>query len=164
MISIRTNITQEVLKVLENRYITKEKLNPVKEVFLKPKGISLKDFHPNNKILKMGISGRNAVLTLVLFKDNSNIEYNLYSENEDKVLKLIEELGFEIWGKLESQPIRYKLRGADVFLENFNEIGGFLRIESENQVSLDNNIGLLNAENIIKKNSAVLLAEKLGLV
>lgn len=163
-VAVRINVTEQALKFLEKNYITKGKTNPLKDIFLKPKNMDLKDFNPNNKILRIRVTGNNAVLTLVLFKENSRKGYDLYSENEETVLKLANQLGFEVWGKLEMRAVKYKLRGADVFLESFNEIGNFLRIESDTQVSLDNNANLLNAENIIKGNQAVLLAEKLNLI
>ena len=175
--SIRIPATEERLKILDEKSISKKSLSKIKDILLKPTSIPLNDFHPDNvavRIREFIEENKPATFIKMTFTKTAS---GYTDQKEDygngtveKLLQKAKQMGYEKWGELETQSTEYELnlnnQKVTVLCQNILPLGIFLKIESENQNTLDQALNLLNAkpDDRIEKNAAILLAEKLKLI
>ncbi len=175
--SIRIPATEERLKILDEKNVSKKSLSKIKDILLKPINTSLKDFHPDNvavRIREFVEEDKPATFIKMTF---TKTDSGYTDQKEDygngtveELLQKAKQMEYEKWGELETESIEYILnlnnQKVTVLCQNISPLGIFLKIESENQEALDQTLNLLNAQpdDKIEKNAAILLAEKLKLI
>jgi hypothetical protein len=170
--SVRIQVTPARLQILEEKCLAKKHLPVVKDYLFKPKGKPLKDFNPGDICIRLrDFSNSNRLSTL---KEITKEDERILGEAEAVVLfEQAERLGYETWGELTRISVEYVLKfenqlEATVFDQKIIPVdeNAFLKVESTTKEGLKEALKMLLAENeeIIAKNAAELLAEKMGLI
>jgi len=141
----------------------------------KPFGANLKTYHPDNVCLRLRtiVDQPSTLVELRTIKTNTGYsdEKKLFGQGSPEGLKQkARELGYEPWGEMTVNSTEYKLNINNnlitVLFQKITPIGEFLKIESPSVDALNQILKILTVSDTekIARNSAVLLAEKMGLI
>lgn len=175
--SIRIPSTTERIALLESRCAKKTPLSALKDILFKPSGVTLKEFDPAKVAVRLReFSGEDKPSTLVKIAfTKTQTGYTDSTEELGRgetgaLIGRARELGYEKWGEVSRVSTEYLLdfngEAVNIFVQELDPIGTFIKIETKTQESLDKALELLSAtaSEKIEKNAAVLLAEKLNLL
>jgi hypothetical protein len=157
----RVKLTGEIEEFLDNASAEKRELSRIKDCFFKPKNKDLREFNPNKVIVRQRAFDDKETLIKINVIDGKQG----YTDKKEQVESLE---GFEKWGEFESSATEYILEiGGErvkALKENF-PFGRFVKIEASSEDILQKAVNYLkiDEEDLIKKNSAALLAEHLEL-
>ena len=159
---IRIKLTNKIEEILTKSAIQKKELSPITDFFYKPKDMALKQFNPNQVIVRLRkFSDRETITKIKIIK--AEIGYT------DKKEQLNDLENYEQWGQFTASSIRYQIKlneqTINVLKENF-PFGKFIKIEAPSEQLLRNAIDFFEVEpkDIIQKNSTALFAESMRLI
>lgn len=174
--SVRIPATKRRIKILEEKCVSKKKLTPIKDYLFKPTGVDLNKFHPNKVCVRLREFPEDNIAStldkIISLKKGVGYSDEKESLGKGKTSKLLDGFAekYEKWGELKTTSTQYLMRingeKVKIFQQNLFPIGRFLKIEAESETALQHTLKLLKVKKteIIKKNAAVLLAEKLKLI
>ena len=168
--SIRFSANTKRLKILENLAVNKQKLPRIIDVLYRPKSKSLEQFPPNKSVIRLRIfvdEKKPATLVQMHFlKTGSGYtdERETFGEGKPESLaSKAKELNFVEWGELKTVSVEYDLGGGvQALYQDITAVGKFIKLEAENQESLQEALEKLkvNKDEKISKNAAELLFER----
>lgn len=174
--SIRLPSTSERREILESKCDGKKQLLKLKDTMLKPVGVSLRDFDIKRMCVRLREfieedkdSTLVRLVTVETAEGYTDEREDLGKGSKDELLKVAKSLGLEAYGEIEINSTEYDFNfggWVKVLFQELKPMGKFIKVETESEEGMKEMKRLLKAtdEEIIKRNSAVLLAEKLCLI
>jgi adenylate cyclase class IV len=186
-IEMRAIVNEDFLNRLKKKYQLSEvkTYGPYTDDYYKPKGISSKEFDPNNVTLRTRKLGSDKDMTILLDKISyeAGLKKSAYGKKvvlftgpEDIAKDILKTLGFEHWfsikkrgGKEYNIVDKKSNLNFNFYLEDIESIGNTIEVEFKTSgagANSDKIIYILGIEkkNIINKNMASFVAGKLGLI
>lgn len=172
----KVKITPQVLDFLKEYSVSSELLTPLVESFWKPKGVNLKDFPPGKKVIRLraleeNLEKASADELNTFLKDGSytHDKINLLKGSLKEVEVFLEKQGYERWVEIKLRSTEYKIElpsgsRLDALEEEINDKKTIVKFEAENETQIKEVMKLigLTPQDLILKNRAELLAEKMG--
>ena len=171
----KIKINPKVIQFIKKYSLSSELLTPLIESYWKPKDVSLSDFHPSKKVIRLRVFGNDSGVIDELntfLKDGSytHDRIRLFKGPIEKCKEFLSEKGMERWVQVKLQSTEYRVKLADgsvlnALVEEINGKKNLVKIEakSESQVNSIKQMLGISQGGLILKNRAELLAEELGL-
>lgn len=159
---LRIRLTDEIESVLENNNVGKSELEPVIDIFYKPRKVQIKHFSPRMNIVRLRrFPDREELAKTKVFKLGLG-----YTDEKERIDSLD---GYDEWGRLKSHSTEYRLAVSDTTVKILRErfpFGRFIKIEAPSTDVLSRAVNFLGvrASETINKTSAEMLAEHMGLI
>ncbi|MFC1649527.1 hypothetical protein ACFL2C_02310 [Patescibacteria group bacterium] len=168
--SARTPVTHDRLEILKSKAKRVDHTKIIDTVF-KPVGIALKDFPPDRVWVRLrkffGTNKPSSLIKVTVQKGEYDYTKEILGEgSDDEMIQKAKELGYEKWGVINLISEDYKLGSTKIYYQKLSHIGEFIKIDSDTKENLDEVLKTLGVkkDEIITKNAAVLLTEKLKLI
>lgn len=174
-ISVRIPKNSFRIQYLEDNCVEKKQLSDLKDIMFKPVGVDLSNYNPSEICLRLrkfsDLSSSLTEIRSIKKKTGYSDERKLYGKGDFKSLKTIAaNMGYEIWGEMLVNSTEYMMRIngelVSAFCQKIIPIGEFIKIETSDMRTINlllNSLKVSDDERI-EKNSAVLLAERMGLI
>jgi hypothetical protein len=173
--SIRIPVNNYRLQFLEKNGTNKQILSGITDIMYKPVGVDMRKYHPNKTCLRLRQSfGKESTLveiTTIKTGTGYTDDKKVFGEGATADLKkMAGEMGYEPWGEMTVSSTEYTLpigkNLVSCLYQEIKPVGKFIKIEAPSSSAISNTIKAFKVTNkeIIERNAAVLLAEKMGLI
>lgn len=175
-LTIKVKITPSILAFIKKQAVSTKQLTPLACSYWKPKGVALKEFSPNKKVIRLRSSNANTawIDELDFFSRDGSYTHGrvrLFEGSVSESEAYLQKKNYEKWGEIRLRSIEHQLRlpsSAEVnaLEEVLNGKKTLVKFEAKSKQEVEEikNQLQLSPQDLILKNRAELFAEEKGLI